>query len=377
MDLPKLFKYDSKGKLRVWYVTVQDDLITTFSGQVDGELTPHQRRIKPVNVGKKNYKSAEEKALEKAKKAWEDKVREGMRIRKEVERFIFPISPVLAKKYDEVQEKQPHYLAQYKFDGFRGIASNVDGQVVIHSRGRKVIPFLFHIKEEVNKLFSILPPELRSVLHFDGELYLHGSSRQKVESLLAFNAKEPNVKQHLVQYHIYDLVDDESSTYEVRYELLQTLFEQCQLKSVFLVECKRIEHDEGEIKKLHQQAVECGYEGLILRDPNAIYRRCIKHRSDGLLKYKEFFDDEAPVVDAYEGEGTREGCIIWILEKDGKQFSATIKANVEEQREYWQKWNQNRKQYLGKLMQYKYYSLSDDGIPLHATALGFRSKDDL
>ena len=113
-----------------------------------------------------------------------------------------------------------------------------------------------------------------------------------------------------------------------------------------------------EIKTFHKKYIKLGYEGVIIRNKNGLYKE--KNRSNDLLKYKEFVDDEFEIVDYKCGTGQDANAVIWICKtKDEKIFNARPEGTLEERRKFYR----YGKQYIGKLLTVRYQNLSKDGIP--------------
>jgi len=115
--------------------------------------------------------------------------------------------------------------------------------------------------------------------------------------------------------------------------------------------------------------IDQGYEGLIYRNPNGIY----KHGRSGrdLLKLKKFHDAEYQIVGAIEGKGKDKGTPIWVCRvahDDERTFKARPMGTYEWRREAWE----NRVSYFGKMLTVKYQELTDEGIPRFPIGLEVR-----
>jgi ATP-dependent DNA ligase len=63
------------------------------------------------------------------------------------------------------------------------------------------------------------------------------------------------------------------------------------------------------VDRLHDEFVAAGYEGAMLRAPDAVY--ATGARSAALLKYRRFGDAEFEIVGATGARGTDAGCVVW------------------------------------------------------------------
>ncbi len=144
--------------------------------------------------------------------------------------------------------------------------------------------------------------------------------------------------------------------------------------------------------------LNAGYEGLMLRDPNGIYkfgRSSVKENI--LLKVKEFMDDEAEIIsfrekmintneglkdnfgrtkrsscqDGLKPSGTLGGFIL--RNSEGLEFSCGSGLNDALRDEIWK----NKSKYLGKLVKYKFMSKGIKDLPRHPVFMGFRDETDL
>ena len=94
---------------------------------------------------------------------------------------------------------------------------------------------------------------------------------------------------------------------------------------------------EVQFKQFNKDAIEAGYEGIMIKDPNAAYE-C--KRSTSWLKQKPFIEVSLTVVNVEEGTGRNEGklgALICEGEDDGKKIVVNVGSGfTDDQREdYW------------------------------------------
>lgn len=180
-------------------------------------------------------------------------------------------------------------------------------------------PVVSHL---VNRLYD-LPPNI--VL--DGEMYLHTASRQEINGAISVNRIEPNSKTHLIQYHVFDLLnlDFPTDTFILRNTMLSSLPIWCQeiqrVETVLINTPYEAEHHYLRYKQLH-------YEGAMYRCPTAPYglsASCSnkENRWEYILKRKGFQDKWFPVIGFERGTGKyvdMVGALVLELE-DGRTFS--------------------------------------------------------
>jgi len=118
-----------------------------------------------------------------------------------------------------------------------------------------------------------------------------------------------------------------------------------------------------EIDLFAYQHTTDGYEGTIVRT-NTPYEN---KRTSALLKYKEFIDNEFPIVDIEEGVGNRAGMAgrITCRLPDGRTFGAGIKGS----HEYAKKLLADRTKYLDGEVTVRYFTPTPDGIPRFPVAV--------
>jgi ATP-dependent DNA ligase len=245
-------------------------------------------------------------------------------------------------------------FVQRKFDGTRCVAMPGKG---LYSRNKKRYPHMDHIIAEINKLPS-------SII-LDGELYSDTLTFQEIVGLVKRETlkKGDDEKQLKVKLHVYDIIND--MPYHLRYANLQMLFNKYKFKYLELVKTEECVSEE-KMKELHAQYVNDGYEGIMLRNKEGVYKNA---RSADLQKRKFFEDAEFEIVGYKEGEGQEEGCVIWICKTDeGKTFSCRPRGTREERQELFM----NGGDYIGKMLTIIFQELTTDKIPRFPVAKSFR-----
>ena len=284
--------------------------------------------------------------------------------------------PLLAGKFDSEKAKFP-YAATPKIDGIRFLM--VGGAAL--TRSFKPIR-----NEYLQKILSSNLPD-----GIDGEL-TSGSTFQECSSIMRIKG-EPDFK-----VWIFDFVNpnDEIKPYKERMNELRK-FESFNIPSYEIL-FPTIVSNQEQIDQLMIKNLNAGFEGLMLRDPNGIYkfgRSSVKENI--LLKVKEFMDDEAEIIsfrekmintneglkdnfgrtkrsscqDGLKPSGTLGGFIL--RNSEGLEFSCGSGLNDALRDEIWK----NQSKYLGKLVKYKYMSKGIKELPRHPVFIGFRDETDL
>jgi len=140
--------------------------------------------------------------------------------------------------------------------------------------------------------------------------------------------------------------------------ILDILQKQHAPKNVILVPTTLV-HNEKEMMKLHEQYMDQGYEGSIIRNRLGKYKP--GHRSNDLLKFKNFIDDEFKIVGYEEATGKDAKTPVWICEVGTSGHSITSKARPKGSLDYRRKLWKNRDSLIGQMVTVEYQGRTDDG----------------
>ena len=366
--------YEDRSILYYWHGWITDvgngNYETNYEyGRLNGNLTrPKPKRFSPFS-GKQGRDAKEQAEFELTSKAnkkrdkkgyWED-----LQTAKDNPTFL----PMLAKRFKN-QKKNITYpiVGQRKFDGVRCIATiEDDGSVSLTSRENKKFSNLDHIRTAIANLKNV-PDDF----FFDGELYAdpkdisfqqaNGQIRKK--TLKMGDAD----KQKMIKYRIYDSYDfnKTDSTYEQSHKKLDKMLKTNPSQHLILTENHQIDK-EDDVYKLHSQFITEGFEGIMLRIPNAPYR--VDKRALQLLKFKDFEDDEFEIIDYKEATGSDAGTVVWrCINDSGQTFWVRPKGS----REVRAKWFQNGDKHIGSDLTVRYFELTDDGLPRHPVGIDIR-----
>ena len=205
-------------------------------------------------------------------------------------------------------------------------------------------------------------------LVYDGELVM--PAPYTFQESLAHTKKYRPQTAHLLEYRLYDVYDPERPDWPYR-ERLAFLAESAAFfpETVFVVETSEASaHDD--VGRIHQQFVDRGYEGIMLRNADAPYKP--DHRSKDLQKVKAMKDAEFQIAAVEEGRGRMVGMPIFVcLNADGRFFRTGLKGPEAYRRELWQR----RHELVGKPITVQYQALTDDGLPQFPVGLAIRDYD--
>ena len=249
------------------------------------------------------------------------------------------------------------WIVQPKLNGERCRLIVRRGLVTMLSSEENEITSLPHIIQSVTQLN--LPD-----VELDGEIYLHGMSKQEIGSFL--RRKEPKVGYERIQYHIFDLVCALPQLQRIDvlwFDLWPTLAMAPCLKRV---EVHSVETP-ARLVDLLSHYVSLRYEGIVVRNPKPPY---VRKRTVDMLKWKPKHKDSYKIV-GFEEEidqyGTPKDTLgaIW-CEKDGERFKVSAGGFTHAHRLLiWKTQELTLKQWL----LVRYPELTDRGVPNHAVAL--------
>jgi DNA ligase-1 len=352
----KIYKKDSKGKIRVLHVHVDGADLIQESGLVDGKLTVHRSTCKGKNIGKSNETTPEQQAILEAASKVETKMSTGYFTTQQEAKDNVVILPMLAESYNDHKDKVifPCW-AQPKLDGMRALGANSKQMI---SRKGKPINTMPHIQAALD--------ETGCADWLDGELYAHGLSFQENMRLIKKNREGSDQ----VVYHVYDMVLP-NLPFSERYIILSKLVKMNKyIELVPTYECK----DEADLKDHHKQFLAQGYEGTILRHSDVGY--AVNKRDQQLLKYKDFLDYTYEVVDIVPSEKNPKQGVIHCADlatNNGKELSTiTFGCGMKFSHKEREEMLANKADYIGKMAEVRFFEYSETGVPRFPVCHGFR-----
>jgi len=329
----KIYKLDSKGKLRVLEIESSNGYLIQTSGLLDGKKVEHKKLCKPKNIGKVNETTEITQSELEVDALILKKLREGYFETIEEAKTVKVILPMLAHDYFKKEKKvQFPCYAQPKLDGMRGLGNM--GKLI--SRANKEIITLKHIQNDLKGFEE----------YIDGELYAHGLTFQENMKIIK---KYREGQTENVKYHVYDMISDKP--FIERYNELKTIV--FGLPNIEVVPLVKI-NNPTELEAYYGKFMSEGYEGIMIRWGTDGYK--INGRSDNLLKYKKFFDVAVPIVDITPNDANPTHGTIWV-EYNGKVVKTGARLSHTEREEYLS----NKEEYIGKTAEVRYFETTDDG----------------
>lgn len=274
------------------------------------------------------------------------------------------VKPMLCKVYEASDKKSQNitWLASRKLDGLRCFIYMKDGELHTASRGGQ--------NYDVASTYILQDPFIRDVfekspkLILDGELYRHGWNLQKISGLGRLESLHEDHKQ--LKFYCYDIVN-EKMLFKHRWDLLKS-FNVPHDSLLTIVEHVEVSGDDN-INALHDAWVSEGYEGLVLRNPNELYKPGGRDRR--MQKVKKFTDGEFKVIGFTNGLRP-EDFVFNCLTSDNKEFEAKP-IGTREQKEWYM---EHMDELIGKFATVKYFNITPDGIPNLPVLMTFVNEKD-
>ncbi len=249
---------------------------------------------------------------------------------------------MLATSYEAGIDVSEYWVSE-KLDGVRG---RWDGHELWTRGGHRVYPPVW---------FTSGWPEVP----MDGELWIGRGRFEEVSGLVrAIDADDEAWRR--VRFMVFDLPGN-AERFEARVMRMRAMLGETAIEWLQPVRQFRVE-DAAQLDVRLDRVVAAGGEGLMLHHRDAAYA---VGRSDHLLKYKPYQDDEATVVGHTAGRGKYEGMLgALIVERaDGLRFrlgsglTDTQRADPPP---------------VGALVTYRYNGLTANGVPRFARFLHIR-----
>lgn len=267
-------------------------------------------------------------------------------------------------------------LASPKLDGIRAIVR----QGIVYSRSNKPIP-----NRHVQAKFSHLE-------YFDGELIVGEPTSAMVYRNTVSVVMSDDKVAHDVSFHVFDYIDKLEEPYFRRNPVLGMHF-----NGDVIPLAQTLIHDLPELIAHEMKCLALGYEGLILRDPDAPYKMGRSTMNEGyLLKLKRFKDAEAVVIgfqermrneneatvselgrtkrSSHRAGKTGRGDLGALLCRTGEgvEFAIGTGFSDSERAEIWA----NQSEYLARSAKFKFFPVGVKEAPRHPVFLGWRDERD-
>ena len=295
------------------------------------------------------------------------------------------VLPMLAKVLEDNKpfEKYGTMLGQWKIDGLRCIIGAEKNKfdlftpitLTYHSRTGENWTNNMKWMDEI--ILPKLEPDLLEMMIeegacLDGELYLPGYAVNDINSFV----KNTALPQHYqLQYWCYDICCENMSAekrdafrrFNIGIGEGPFTYKQEHLNNkaqVIILPTFEVENIE-EATKYRNKFIDLGFEGLILRNPNAEYQ--FGKRNQAMFKFKKVDDGYFKIINIIP-EHKRSDLPIFVLKNDINEylFECSINKPQEVQRQYLAK----KDDYIGKYMLVEFRARSGvNQVPFHARGI--------
>lgn len=298
------------------------------------------------------------------------------------------ILPMLAKAYDDkVFNRCSTYIGQWKINGLRCLIK------VIKNIGDLFKPFSLQFQSREGEIWNSLPTLEDYLLHvipqevlielyqndiaLDGEVYLPGG--YDINQINHF-VKDPTcVENKALQFWCYDIAVEDMLQYNRNNFILNKFHDNIKVftdkdshynnTERFIVLPTYEVGDDWEAKNARNSFIDLGFEGLILRNPNAEYDFG-KRRVGIMVKYKKPEDGVFVVVDI-KPEGVRRADIpILVCENDIND--ELFKVHLSESLDYQRAVLNKKHSFIGRKVNIEFGERSGVGqVPFHIKEVHF------
>ena len=277
------------------------------------------------------------------------------------------IKPMLAKQADKVTNKKifdKEWLASRKLDGVRCLMYYKDGEVHTASRGGEHYDYSTeHIRTNPS-LVSLFERNPNIIL--DGELFRRFKSLQQISG--AARMEKNAYECDWLQYWIYDCYIPEVKASN-RIKKLEEIAKDYSIPiyhspkedelntSIFILEHIKVSGWDN-IEALHDTYVSEGFEGVVIRNPDKLYKP--GGRTNDMIKIKKYKSEDFKVIGYKLGLRGSEDMTFTCELEDGRTFEAMPVGNRDTKEEYVENFEDK---YKGHKAECTYFNYSDEGIP--------------
>ena len=291
--------------------------------------------------------------------------------------------PMKAKAYDNTNNrlfnKVHTYIGQWKINGLRCfISAYINTGDIFNPIRLKFVSCEGTVWNSLSNLeeylLSVLDNQLLDKMideHYilDGEVYLPGHTVNEINHFV----KDPNCKENkLLQYWCYDIAIDDMSQH-ARLDYLKSrqsdfvawfVDKNAHLNSTerFVVLPNHVITNDNLALNARDKFIDLGFEGLIMRNPNAEYQ--YGKRNLTMIKYKKSTDGVFTILDIYPEGNKRADIPLFLLKNDIND--ATFEVHVGGSYAYQSTILMNKELFIGKKMYVEYGERSGvNAVPFH------------
>jgi len=276
----------------------------------------------------------------------------------------------LAQKFDPKRVvKWDNMIVERKLDGIRCFSIVRDGAVIMYARSGKPI----------TNFIDSIGPSLIAMGDgcYDGELM-----GEDFVALMRQAYRKGDVETDGTFLALFDFCSleewdskDATTSYVDRlvtlYDRISTLDDDSKKLITYVdKETLSVSEDSDLVKVLHDKFVSEGFEGAMIKNPQAPYQF---KRSYDIMKLKAFFDVDLPVDDLLEGRGKHVGTLgAFVVYHQGVKVQIGSGLSDEIRSEIWD----NKEKYIGRTIEIRYQEITPDGSLRFPTFVCFRNDRD-
>jgi len=293
------------------------------------------------------------------------------------------------------------HWVQLKYNGVRAVAMLEPTGVGLFSRTLERYPGLNTLRAECGALLAAAGKAAKALgvlvpegLCLDGELYAHTLELRLIVG--AARRSAGSAEEDRLKFMAFDCYASGAPLWPSgdRAAFLKALFAAAPAVSrVQLVANVPLDippdatADQAEkiVRRLSDQAVAAGFEGIVVRAPGVLYEPGRNgYHSAAVIKVKPAYDREFPVCGFTEGvRGKDKGAVIWQCSAGGTAFSVTPNLPYEMRYHIYKHLSDDvggltrfERDFRGQLLTVQFAELSSKTqLPLQPKALGFRAAD--
>jgi len=264
---------------------------------------------------------------------------------------------MLAKKLTETYlARMPEQVYfQPKLNGQRCRVEFIGKDIYLMSSQGNVINAVPHINEQLRKISCAIT--------FDGELWHPDLSFQEI-SAIARKTTRLDKRYKMLNFYIFDIIDGYDSQWE-RFNLLYSYHPEERTENIKVLNWFYAPKTDWEY--FFDIFVSHGYEGLIIRNPDALYQ---PKKTPDLLKKKRMRTGEFKITGAFQADavqGVQTNMLggLMLATQAGKKFNCGAgNLSHTERRESWALYQEYPVAFLiGKMALIEYPELTMRGVP--------------
>lgn len=370
ITLEPLYKKTKTGAIQVCKISTDDETMIVEFGQLDGKMQIKTTICTPKNVGKANETTKEDQAVLEAKAKHASKIKGGYST--ELDGSSEVKLPMKVKVYQDQKNNVvlPCYISP-KLNGVNGEFRLENEELKLYSRGGNEYPMIEHLKDDIISYLESIDENSVNV-----ELYKHGWFLEDITAAVKkYKPESHDFPTNKIEAHIFDIPENDE-IYRRRIEIIYGTTNNSKHikivdKHIKIVDIA-IATSHKEIEDYHIKYEKAGYEGIIIRNPEGLYK--YNERSSNVFKYKKTKDSEFQVFDYSFDKNNH--TVFKCYSNNNKDKEESFKVKLKGTNEQRLEMSKNAGTYINKWLKVEYETISKYGNPLKPVGLHFRDCDE-